>query len=127
MISIRYICFAVYYIFINTSIVKLNELTLESMNSLFMSTVIFFYTIKLIENENKRNANKTESKTQLFVSILFGILSLSIKYIYDIFVNIDSINTMLPFVKDSYIPEAFFISGGLLFLNQLMIIIYPNL
>jgi hypothetical protein len=126
MISIRYICFAVYYIFINSAIVRLNELTLESMGALFISTVIFFYIIKLITNETKTN-NKTESKTQVFISILYGILSLSIKYIYDIFINIDSISTVLPFIKDNYVPEALFISGGLLFLNQLMIIIYPYL
>jgi hypothetical protein len=97
------------------------------MGALFISTVIFFYIIKLFEYESKKDINKIESKTRLFVSILFGILSLSIKYIYDIFINIDSIYTVLPFIKDNYIPEALFISGGLLFLNQLMIMIYPYL
>ena len=49
MISFRYISFTIYYVFINLFIIKLNELTLESMSALFLSTLIFFYIIKFIE------------------------------------------------------------------------------
>jgi uncharacterized membrane protein len=97
------------------------------MYSLFISTCIFFYIIKFVDNENKQDKNKTETKTLISLSVIYGLLSLSIKYIYDIFINIDSITTFLPFINTTYIPEAFFISGGLLFINQSIIMIYPYL
>lgn len=127
MISFRYISFTIYYVFINLFIIKLNELTLESMSALFLSTLIFFYIIKFIEYKDDPKVNNTDTKTRLLISILYGILSLSIKYVYDIFVNIDSINTIFSVLNTTYIPEALFISGGLLFLNQLMNIAYPYL
>jgi hypothetical protein len=127
MISFRYISFTIYYVFINLFIIKLNELTLESMSALFLSTLIFFYIIKFIEYKDDPKVNNTDTKTRLLISILYGILSLSIKYVYDIFINIDSINTIFSFLNTTYIPEALFISGGLLFLNQLMNIAYPYL
>jgi hypothetical protein len=97
------------------------------MSALFLSTLIFFYIIKFIEYKDDPKVNNTDTKTRLLISILYGILSLSIKYVYDIFINIDSINTIFSFLNTTYIPEALFISGGLLFLNQLMNIAYPYL
>ena len=126
MISKRYICFALYYLLINFQITRLDELTIESMFSLFTSTMIFFYILKFLENEKKsEDDNKANTKTLISISIVYGLLSLSIKYIYYIFTY--GINIFIRDVNISYIPEAFFISGGLLFINQLVIMIYPYL
>lgn len=127
MISIRYLYFAIYYIIINYTIAKLDELTIDSMFSLFTSTSIFFYIIKFTENKNKPDSNELETKSVISLSVIYGLLSLSIKYIYDIFLNVESVYTFLPFINTTYIFEAFFISGGLLFINQLVIMIYPQL
>jgi L-2-hydroxyglutarate oxidase LhgO len=51
------------------------------MYSLFISTCIFFYIIKFVDNENKQDKNKTETKTLISLSVIYGLLSLSIKYI----------------------------------------------
>ena len=126
MISKRYICFALYYLLINFQITRLDELTIESMFSLFTSTMIFFYILKFLENEKKsEDDNTANTKTLISISIVYGLLSLSIKYIYYIFTY--GINIFIRDVNISYIPEAFFISGGLLFINQLVIMIYPYL
>jgi len=115
MTSIRYLCFALYYLLINSYIISLNEITLESIIGLFISTLIFFYIIKYFDN--KKNE---ETKSILLISVFYGGLSLSFKYIYYIFTNIDSIKTFLPFINSTYIPEALFISGWLLLINHIM-------
>ena len=88
---------------INYVIIKLDDNTIESMFALFTSTIIYFYIFKFIENEKKSELNKIDTKSRIYISLIYGLLSLSIKYIYNIFINTDSIYTFEPIIKLNYI------------------------
>ena len=96
---------------------------------LSISTFAFIYGIKYFEN-NKCTKNKLESKYLLSQSIFYTIIAVLSQYLYDFFIEKDCSFGFINYINNiqsiRYIPEAFFIAGIVLLLNQLSYIIYPK-
>jgi hypothetical protein len=100
---------------------------------LSVSTFIFFYIMK--EEENNCNNNKnTKGISSTFVisqSIFYTIIAILSQYIYKFFVEVNCFEIVVGTINNindlSYIPEALFIAGFVLLINNLSLrIIYPK-
>jgi hypothetical protein len=95
-------------------------------------TFLFFVFIKFQENsECNSNNNKLPVKYIFSQSIAYTILAVFSQYIYKFFLEKDCIDTIASQINDinniTYIPEALFIAGFILLINNLsLVLIYPK-
>lgn len=136
MTSIRYIILAILYI-IAHYIIAYNEKDAEHNNILlhnplfvlFLITFIFIYIIKYNENKNCRD-KQLPQKYIFSQSIFYGLISICTHYLYNFVVDKECVDNVLTIFKQfqtyTYIPEAFFIAGVVLLLNQINYLFYPK-
>jgi hypothetical protein len=95
-------------------------------------TFLFFLFVKFQENsECNTNNNKLPVKYIFSQSIAYTILAVFSQYIYKFFLEKDCIDTIASQINDfnniTYIPEALFIAGFILLINNLsLVLIYPK-
>ena len=136
MTSIRYIFLALLYIG-GHYFVKYNQNDPDAKRVLihhpifivFFITFIFIYVFKYFENKKCKD-KKLPQKYIVSQSVFYGLLALGSSYIYHIFIDKDCVDKVLTIFKKlesfTYIPEAFFIAGIVLLVNQISYLIYPK-
>lgn len=106
-------------------------------NPLFIlsaSTFLFFIIIKFQETNcsGEKNNKKGIPTSYIFSqAVLYTILAILSQYIYKFFLDQECIDTVAQTINDindfSYIPEALFIAGFILLINNLSLsLIYPK-
>ena len=127
MLSLRYVTLAIIYIceyyYITKNLDHYQDQVLLLL--LVLTTFIFIFVIKYIENE-KCKSNKLLPKYLISQSIFYSIIAVISQYIYKLLLDQECVSVINTIFKYSYIPEAFFIAGFVLLLNQLSNTIYPK-
>jgi hypothetical protein len=97
---------------------------------LSVSTFLFFIVIKFLET-NCNQPRKGLPATYIFSqSVIYTALAIMSQYIYQFFLEKDCIDTIAGYINNfnefTYIPEAVFIAGFVLLINNLSLnLIYP--
>ena len=133
MTSLRYLILVSLYIG-GHFFVELNNDDKIIHNPLFVLCIItflFFVFIKFQENSECNNNSKLPVKYIFSQSIAYTILAVISQYIYKFFLEKDCIDTIASQINDfnniTYIPEALFIAGFILLINNLsLVLIYPK-
>ena len=135
MTSLRYLILVAIYI-IGYYFSKSKDENSNKINILYsqlfvlvFSTFIFFYVIKYLEND-KCKENKLPPKYILSQSVFYSIIAVISQYLYQFFLEKNCVDSVTSLVNNiatfTYIPEAFFVAGLVLLINQLSYIIYPK-
>jgi hypothetical protein len=134
MTSLRYIILSLiyileYYFVIHRNSDDDNSIYRNQYLVLFISTFIFIYIIKYQEN-SKCTVNKLDNKYLLSQSVFYSLIALMSHNIYKFLIEKECIgpinNTINDISKITYVLEALFVAGIVLFTNQLSYLIYPK-